>query len=159
MSASNRLMVVLMALVFTASFSAAAAPTQIEEEVLATDLQRFDAMTKGDAAKLETLLAAEAIYVNSDARIDDRQSIFYGVKTKSTTYHSIIATERKARVTGEIALLTGVAAIRGVERKENVDLTVRYVAVYMKRDGRWQMTAGQATQLVPTNNIISGQPA
>jgi ketosteroid isomerase-like protein len=137
MSASNRLMVVLMALVFTASFSAAAAPTQIEEEVL----------------------AAEAIYVNSDAGIDDRQSILYGVKTKSTIYHRIIATERKARVTGEIALVTGVAAIRGVERKEHVDLTVRYMAVYMKRDGRWQMTAGQATQLVPTNNAISGQPA
>jgi ketosteroid isomerase-like protein len=45
-------------------------------------------------------------------------------------------------VIGEVGVVTGVAAIRGIERKEQVDLTVRYTAVYAKRDGRWQLTAG-----------------
>jgi len=159
MPASNRLMAVVMALVSTAALSAAEPPSPVEQEVLTADLQRFDAMMNGDAAKLDSLLAAEAIYINSNARIDDKPSMLYAIRTKSTTYQTIFATARKARVTGNVALITGVAALRGVEQKQNVDLTVRYMAVYMKRDGRWQMTAGQSTQLVPPNTVISGQPA
>jgi hypothetical protein len=159
MSAGNRRSVVLIALVFTVSVLVADVPRPVEQEVLAADLQRLEAMTSGDATKLATLLAAEAIYINNQAQIDDKQSILFAIEAKSTIYQSIIATERKARVIGGMAIVTGVAAIRGVERKEKVDLTVRYMAVYARRDGRWQMTAGQSTKLVPSKTVISGQPA
>jgi hypothetical protein len=159
MLVDNRFTALFILYLLAVPLLAAEPANPVEQEVLAADLQRFEAMIKSDVAALELVLAPETIYVNRSARIDDKQSILYAIRTKTTSYQSIVATERKARVTGTAGVVRGVAAIRGVERKENVDFTVRYMAVYVKRNGRWQMTAGQDTQLVPTSSVISGQPA
>ena len=151
--------VCLVTFLLAGSLSAAEPPGAVEQKVLAADLRRFEAMTRGDAAALEALLAAEATYVDTTGRIDDKQSILFGIIRKTTTYEAIIATERRARVTGNVAVVQGVAAIRGTERTTKVDHTVRYIATYERRGGRWQMTAGQSTQLVVPNTVISGQSA
>ena len=153
--ASNRLIAAMSLFALTAQLAAAELPS--DREVLTADLQRLDAMVKG-TGRVDAL-SLRAVVIDSNARIDDKRSILYAIKTGTTSYQSIVATERTARVTGNVGVVRGVAAIRGVERKQPVDFTVRYMAVYVKRDGRWQMTASQATQLVPTSTVISGQPA
>jgi hypothetical protein len=62
-------------------------------------------------------------------------------------------------VMGGVGVLTGVAAVHEIDRGEGLDLTVRYTAVHVLRDGRWQLTAWQATRLVPSNKVIPGGPA
>jgi ketosteroid isomerase-like protein len=151
--------VLLLTIFIAGSLSAAEPPSAVEQEVLAVDMRKFDAMTRGDAAALDALLAPEATYVDNTGRIDDKQSILYGIRSKTTTYEAIVATERRARVIGNVAVVQGVAAIRGTERKARLDLTVRYIATYERRGGRWQMTAGQSTQLVVPDTVISGQSA
>src|SRR4029453_7415592 len=136
----------------------AAQQETVEQEVLQADLQRFDAMVNGDEGALDRLLAPEVTYITSGARIEDKRSILYNLRTKATSYRSIIATERKVRTTGSVGVVTGVSAMRGVERRLDIDITTRYTAVFIRRDGRWQLTAFQATQLLPGGRAISGEP-
>jgi hypothetical protein len=60
---------------------------------------------------------------------------------------------------GNVAVVTGVAAIHVIDRGEDLDITVRYTGVHVLRDSRWQLTAWQATRIVPTNKVIPGGPA
>lgn len=159
MPASNQWVKLLLLFVFTGSLSAVEPPRAAEQEVRTVDMRRFDAMVSGDVAALDGVMAADASYVNSDGRVDDKQSILYGVRNKTTTYTAIVPTEQRVRVTGNIAIVRGVAAIRGLEGKDAMDLTVRYMAAYERRGGRWQMTSGQSTEIVPANTVIDGQSA
>jgi hypothetical protein len=130
-----------------------------EKDVLQADMARFDAMVRADVTALDKLLAAEAMLIQSNARIDDKEAFIYEIKSGSTKYLKIIPTERKVRLTGTVAIVYGVAAMRAVERKENLDITVRYIGVHVKRDGRWQLVSWQATRLIPSDKVIPGLPA
>jgi hypothetical protein len=130
-----------------------------EKEVLQADRARFEAMVKADTGALEKLLAPEVTIIHSNARIDDKQAFIYEIKSGGTAYQKIIPTERKAHVLGMVAIVTGVAALRGMERGQNLDITVRYTGVHAKRDGRWQLVAWQATRLIPSDKVIPGGPA
>jgi hypothetical protein len=129
------------------------------QEVLDADQQRVDAMAKGDVAALERLLAAELTMIASDGRVEDKQSLLFAARTKRTVFDSLIATERKPRMMGTTAMVTGVAAMRGVNRKESFDLAVRYTAVYTRREGRWQLVALQETPLPAGGRVIGGESA
>jgi hypothetical protein len=129
-----------------------------EQQVLQADLDRFTAMTKGDLAALEQLLAVELTYIHSNARIEDKHAFIYGIKSGGTKYLKIIPTERQAHVMGNVAVLNGVAAVRVVDRGQDLDITIRYTNVHVLRDRRWQMVAWQATRMVPSDKVIAGGP-
>ena len=129
------------------------------QEILDVDTQRTDAMTRSDVAALDKLLAAELSYITTTARVEDKQSLLYAIRTRQTTFDRIVPAERHARVTGDLALVTGVAAMKGVDRKHGFDMSTRYTAVYVRRDSRWQLIAFQATQLLPGDRVIGGESA
>ena len=129
-----------------------------EQQVLQADLDRFTAMTKGDLAALEQLLAVELTYIHSNARIEDKHAFIYGIKSGGTKYLKVIPTERQAHVMGNVAVLNGVAAVRVIDRGQDLDITIRYTNVHILREGRWQMVAWQATRLVPSDKVIPGGP-
>ena len=81
------------------------------------------------------------------------------MKHKRIVYQQFIATERKARVMGSSGIVTSVAAMRGVDRKDGFDVGARYTAVYAKREERWQLVAFQATPLPAGGRVIAGESA
>jgi hypothetical protein len=159
---SQILILVSMAVAFIASSMfaeparAAATP---EQQVLQEDANRFAAMVKGDLAALDRLLAIELTYIHSNARLEDKHAFLYGIKSGGTKYLKIIPTERQAHVMGNVAVITGVAAVHVVDRGQDLDITIRYTDVHVLRGGRWQMVSWQATRLVPSDKVIPGGPA
>jgi ketosteroid isomerase-like protein len=130
-----------------------------EQQVLQADTDRFTAMVQGDLARLDKLLAIELTYIHSSARLEDKHAFMYGIKSAGTKYLKIIPTERQVHVMGNVAVVTGVAALHVVDRGQDFDITIRYTNVHVLRDGRWQMVSWQATRLVPTDKVIPGGPA
>jgi hypothetical protein len=139
--------------------ASARARQAVEQEVLQADLDRFNAMVKADIAMLDRLLAAELTYIHSNARFEDKELFLFGIRTGSIKYLNVIPTERNARIIGNTAVINGVAAVRLVDRGVNLDITIRYTNVHVRRNGRWQMVAWQATRLQPGNVVIMGEPA
>jgi Domain of unknown function (DUF4440) len=130
-----------------------------EQQVLQADTERFNAMVRADLAALDRLLALELTYIHASARLEDKHAFMYGIRSGSTKYLKIIPTERHAHVMGNVAIITGVAGVRVIDRGENLDVSIRYTNVHILRDGRWQMMSWQATRLVPSDKVIPGGPA
>ncbi len=130
-----------------------------EQAVLKADDDRFDAMLKGDVDALERMLAPELMFVHASARIDDKHSLLYNIKSGQLKYFTITPTERRVHVMGNVAVITGITTVHVIDHGLDVDASLRYINVHVLRDGRWQMVNWQATRIVPSSQVIPGGPA
>ena len=133
------------AIVFTAvslaSLPAFAGPV---EEIHEVEERRYQAMINMDADALANTLADEFSYHQANGKTNDKQG--YIKQTMSGTV-KIFSAERydvKVNVYGDVATAMGGTRLDleiGGERRK-ADL--RYLSVWVKRDGRWQLAKRQS---------------
>jgi len=118
-----------------------------EHEVIAADDRRFQAMMKQDWPALEASLADDLVYVHSSARVESKAEHVGNLKAGKPYYRSASPRERKVRVRGEVAIVNGISDMHVENAGTENRFTVRYLAVYAKTAGRWQMAAWQSTKV------------
>ena len=118
-----------------------------ESEVRVAERQRFDAMMKRDLVALDTLLDDELTYVPGKGSIQSRKEFIDAIKKRSTVYDSIAARDVRVRVYHGLALATGRADQQIRNSKGSSKSTVRFTEVYVRREGRWLLTAWEAKRL------------
>ena len=123
------------------------AHTGIEAEVLAADDRRFEAMRRGDWAGLDATLADDLTYVHSTARLESKTEHIANLRGGKPHYRGIAPRERKARVHGDVGVVNGVSEMHVERDGKEQRFTVRYLAVYAKAGGLWQMIAWQSTRV------------
>jgi len=117
------------------------------DTVIELDRKRMQAMGEKDLGTLESLLADDLIYTHSSARVDTKESLIGNMKSGATVYSSIEPSDVRAQDLGDAVVLTGVAWVKVVSRGKDLDFGVRFTDAYARRNGRWQMVAGQSTRL------------
>lgn len=115
--------------------------------IIDLDAKRMQAMGAKDYATLEAVIADDLIYTHSSARIDTKQSLIGAMKSGATVYQSVVPSEVKAQDLGDAVVLTGVAQITVVSNGTPNAFGVRFLDVYAKRNGSWQMVTWQSTRL------------
>ena len=124
-----------------------AEPTAAEADLLRADERRFDAMRGGDWAALDAALADDLTYVHSTARLESKAEHIDNLRGGKPHYRGIAPRDRRARVHGDVGIVTGVSEMH-VERDGKAQrFTVRYLAVYAKAGDRWRMLAWQSTRV------------
>jgi hypothetical protein len=118
-----------------------------ESEVRVAERKRFDAMMKRDLVALDTLLDDELTYVPGKGSIQSRKEFIDAIKKRSTVYDSIAARDVRVRVYHGLALATGRADQQIRNSKGSSKSTVRFTEVYVRREGRWLLTAWEAKRL------------
>lgn len=120
-----------------------------EAEVRRAQDDLIEAYLRRDVSALDRLLADEYAFVNDDAGgvADKRQilaSFGSGGDRKVTSYRR---QDDRVRVYGDVAVLT--YRYRSTETYQGKDSSgdYRVTRILVKRDGRWQMVAGQETRL------------
>ncbi len=118
-----------------------------ESEVRIAERQRFEAMMKRDMVALDTLLDEDLTYVAGKGSIQSRKEFIDAIKKQSTVYDSIAAHDVRVRVYHGLALATGrvdqhVRNSKGASRS-----TVRFTEIYVRREGRWLLTAWEAKRV------------
>ena len=113
------------------------------DEIIALENRRIEAMIKGDVQTLEEILADDLIYTHTTARLDTKASFIDAVATGRTNYRSVEREDVKVRQFGDTAIVTGHAKFHVGENK----FEARYIDVYAKRNGAWQMVAWQSTRI------------
>jgi len=113
------------------------------DEILAMEDRRIAAMTSGDVAALDEILADDLIYTHTTARLDTKASFIDAIKTGRSNYKAMERTDVKVRDLGDTAVVTGHASIHVGDNHFNA----RYLDVYAKRNGSWQMIAWQSTRV------------
>ena len=113
------------------------------DEILALEDRRIEAMVKGDVRALGEILADDLIYTHTTARLDTKASFIDAVKTGKSNYKSVDRKDVEVRSLGDTAVVTGHAKFHvGVNKFE-----ARFIDVYAKRNGAWQMVAWQSTRV------------
>ena len=150
----------LFALLLFVSTLTAASPARAQEAdygdavanmqaVLATQQHRFDAMTRGDLAALDTLLASNLVYTHSNGQADTKASLLASLRSGALAYAAIEPTDINIQLFADAAVITGLADVRVVAGGEERALTLRFTEVYVQWDAGepWQLVSWQSTRV------------
>ena len=127
--------------------------SRVVQEFLVTEHAHDEARLKTDFVALETLLAEEVTRTSPTGTLTHRTEWLEQMKsaTRDTghqKYFSIERTAQQVRLYGETAVVTGIVHMRGIHIGPTAKPdTNRYLRVYVRRQGRWQLVAHQATRV------------
>ena len=119
-----------------------------ESEVRVAERQRFEAMLKQNAPALDTLLDADLTYVHTGGDLETKAQFVELIRSKQLIYESIAPSEVRVRVHDGFALATGRSQMRVRNATGVSSFWIRFTEVYVRRGGRWLLTAWEATKLV-----------
>jgi hypothetical protein len=151
MRSASRFLPLVFAFACTPPASRAIARLTAESEVRLAQRQRFEAMMKQDVVALDTLLDDELDYVHTGGDLQTRPQFIDMIKKQTLVYESIAPSEVKVRVYDGLALATGRSQMRVRSAAGVSSFGIRFTEVYVRRDGRWLLTAWEATKL-PANS-------
>ncbi|MCI0338000.1 MAG: nuclear transport factor 2 family protein [Acidobacteria bacterium] len=120
----------------------------VEQAVLKLEQEWEDALVKSDVAALERLYADSMIYTHSSGSVDDKAAYIGSIKSGVTKYESMKRDDIKVSVYDDTALVYCHWQVNVTARGAKISTNARYLHVYVKQKGRWQMVAHQATRIV-----------
>ena len=118
-----------------------------DEEILGLEDKRFGAMIARDFKALDAMLHGELLYTHSSGVTDTKSSWLDSMKSGKTKYKSAKCSERKVRVFGDIALVTGRAAIEAEINGQPRSLKLLFLNAWTKTPQGWKFVAWQSCPL------------
>jgi len=128
---------------------AAGAQSDVAAQVLAVEKARVDALDRGDLGAIERILADDVRYVHASGHVDSKESYLNGLRSGQLKYVFWRPVgELRVQALGSAAVVSGEYAVRAIDlrvRNAPFDIKVQVLAVYARRNGRWQLAAYQST--------------
>lgn len=105
-----------------------------------------EALTKRDMATLDRVWAAEYTFINPQGELVTKAQRMQNLKSGATEFKSINPQQEKLQVQGDLAIDIGRVTLQGTKYSgQESSGEYRYMNVWMKRQGQWQMLANQIT--------------
>jgi ketosteroid isomerase-like protein len=118
-----------------------------EKEILDLEDKRFGAMIKGDFKALDAMVHEQLLYTHSSGNTDTKPSWLDSMKSGRTKYKRVNCSDRKVRVFGDVALITGRAAIEAEIGGQPRSLKLLFLNAWTKTPQGWKFVAWQSTPL------------
>jgi len=117
-------------------------PDDLAAAATAYDLAQY----KADRPELERLLADDYTLAGSNGKNQTKAEFIADVVApgSKTTYLAI--TQQVRKVWPDCAVLGGMADAKGLDRGKPFTMRIRFVDIWAKRDGRWQVIFTQANK-------------
>jgi ketosteroid isomerase-like protein len=122
-----------------------------EQEVLKVENDWNQALVKRDTASLQQFYADEYLYTDPDGLVWDKAKDLANLTSGSAARLSAYKLDdTRVRMYGDVAVVTGRNTIKGVFERVYSDVSgaYRFTDVFVKRNGRWQCIASQASRIV-----------
>jgi ketosteroid isomerase-like protein len=117
------------------------------DAVIATEMARGEALTKGDTTAISRMTADEFFEISRlgtlRTKADNMTELGSGVLKLNTVKYDDLS----VKVYGDVAILRGIADNTGTYNGFPFQGKIRYMRVFVKRDGRWQAVAMQHTPM------------
>jgi ketosteroid isomerase-like protein len=120
---------------------------ELVQEVLQAEREWVEAHRRLDVAALERLMADEYKHIRADGAVVGKEADLASYQTGVRYWDFAESDEYDIQLHGQTAVLIGRWRARGENAGERFDYAARFISVYVKRDGRWQMVAAQSTPL------------
>ena len=116
----------------------------VEQELRSLENQWQEALTRRDVGMLDRLMADDYVLTTVGGEVVNKARVLAEVKSANATA-DVRNTEVAVRVYGDVAIVTGLVLISGKFNDKDVSTRSRYIKVYVKRQGQWQVVTAQAT--------------
>jgi len=116
-----------------------------EQELLKLENDWKQAVVELDVAFLQRLYAADYLGTDAEGAVRSKKEDI-GIDLFGTfRLESFKLEDMKARVYGDVAVVTGLNTIRGRNSGMKLTRQYRFTDVFVKREGRWQLVSNHAT--------------
>jgi ketosteroid isomerase-like protein len=123
----------------------AAQQTQDEEVVLRVQREWMEAVRDKDVAALDRILADDYTYTDSRGRVSNKADNLRQARAASGRMKAFHTFDAKARVYGDLAIVTGRMRVEGTASGQPYDAEVRFTDILARIDGRWRAVAAHAS--------------
>lgn len=120
--------------------------SKAQDEIMKVEDEWIKTRATKDPASTMRLLAEDFTGSNPDGQAQTKQQFVDTVKAGNFASGHPVYSERKVQVYGDTAVSTGLVTGGGPNGTDNI----RYMRVYVKRNGHWQIVAIQATRVAST---------
>ncbi len=133
----------MLAAILAAAVAHVTLPADLAKAAHAYDL----AQMHNDKAELERLLAPDYRLFNSGGQVQDKASFIADSTAPDFHMEPFKVEEPLEKVMGDTALLGGVATLKGTSGGQPFTARLRFMDVWAKRAGHWQVVFTQATRV------------
>ena len=117
------------------------------KEILGLQDQRFAAMTALDYGKLANLVHDELVYTHSHSGTDNKAAWMESMASGKVTYKAARLSERKVRIYGDVALITGTGALDVEVGGQAKSMKLRFLEAWTRTPKGWKFVAWQSTSM------------
>jgi len=121
--------------------------TADRESLLAAFRAVRDALLNGDTGAIRALYAEEFRSHALSGDIEGREAVLEAFGPGGVRLDMFEVEDLVAEVFGEVGILTGLGSISGRFDKSEFRHRVRFVDVFLRRDGRWRYHFSQSTEI------------
>jgi ketosteroid isomerase-like protein len=115
-----------------------------EEELDRIEDARYDAIAQGDLTGLAQILADEFVYHQPTGKVATKASYIEQIKSGALKIHEARRYDVKIHVYGNVATAMGLTHLDVEQQGKRNQLELRYLNVWVLRDGRWQLASRQS---------------
>ena len=115
--------------------------------VLQAERDWLQAHLKADSSRLAQLAADEYQQVSSDGTLISKNELLASFASGTRHWVAAESDEHSVRFYGSVALVVGRWRAKGVNARHPFDYAARYVAVWVHRNGHWQLASDQSTTI------------
>jgi ketosteroid isomerase-like protein len=136
-----------IALTVALGLSLAAARAETPEQIQALDREWAQACVHADIAKLEQILSDDLTYTHSSGQIQTKAEFIATVREGKTRYRSIEFQQSNVRIYANSAVSNSEVRVNLTVDGKDVSVHPRFLHVWVKQDGHWQLAAHQGTKI------------
>ncbi len=118
-----------------------------EDSVRAVELSRAQTLLRADPAALSRMVADEFVEISRLGQLRTKADNLREIGTGALRLLSVRYDSLAVRIYGDVAVLRGIADNTGTFRGFPFSGKIRYLRIFIRRDGRWQAVAMQQTAL------------
>jgi ketosteroid isomerase-like protein len=127
--------------------AATARAGDVDQAVLAAHDKRIALTIAGDLAGLSAMMTDDLTYTHSSAVTETKAEFLDGLKTGRYVYREITPRDRKVRVHGDAAIVSGSCHVVIEPGGKRTELDLYFTELYVKEAGQWRMALWQSTRL------------
>jgi hypothetical protein len=122
---------------------------KVEQTLMHIEQEMLDALIKGDPSPSERYLAATYIFTAPDGEVMDKARAIADIKSGDLKFESSKVDDMKVNVYGDAAVVTYGSTDKATYKGKDIGGRYRWTDVFVNRNGRWQLVAGQGTPIAP----------
>lgn len=126
-----------------------AAAQSVEDKVKKLEEDWAQAIVNKGAAAVDQYEADDIVSTDPGGRVTDKAQDKTDLSSGDLKFQSMELSELKIRVYGDTAVATGINTVNATYKGQDISGKYRYTDTWVKRNGRWQAVASQATKIQP----------